>query len=113
MRSRRITAVAAVLATIAAMGVASVGTAQAVQTPQASIVTADPANFTPNVLDGKVESIVQIGNKIYAAGLFGHVQLPGNNKPILAREQHLRVRRDDRRDRHRASPRRSTARSPR
>jgi chitodextrinase len=61
------------------------GTAQAVQTPQASIVTADPANYTPNVLDGKVESLVQIGPEIYAAGLFTQVQLPGNSKPILTR----------------------------
>jgi PKD repeat protein len=85
VRSRRITAVAAVLATIGAMAVGSVGTAQAVQTPQSSIVSADPANFTPNVLDGKVESLVQIGSEIYAAGLFTQVQLPGNNKPILTR----------------------------
>ena len=73
------------MATIAALAVGSVGTAQAVQTPQAGIVTADPANFTPNVLDGKVESLVQVGSKIYAAGLFTQVQLPGSNKPILPR----------------------------
>ena len=85
VRIRRSTAFVAVLATVAAMGVATVGTASAVQVPQTSLVTADPANFTPNVTDGKVESIVQVGNEIYAAGLFGHVQLPGNNKPILAR----------------------------
>jgi PKD repeat protein len=85
VRSRRITAFAAVLATVAAMGVATVGTASAVQTPETSLVTADPANYTPNVLDGKVESLVQIGGEIYAAGLFTQVQLPGNNKPILAR----------------------------
>ena len=85
MRIRRITAVAAVFATVAAMAVGITGTAQAVQTAQASLVTADPANFTPNVLDGKVESLVQIGSKIYASGLFTQVQLPGSNKPILTR----------------------------
>ncbi len=41
---------------------------------QNKIVNPDPANWTPNVLNGQVNSMVQIGNKIYAGGQFTQVQ---------------------------------------
>lgn len=37
------------------------------------VVSADPANFTPNVDNGKVESMVQIGNRVIAVGKFTSV----------------------------------------
>ena len=48
--------------------------AQAVNVAQDQIVNPNPANFTPNVLNGQINSIVQIGNQIYAGGQFTQVQ---------------------------------------
>jgi hypothetical protein len=50
----------------------------AVNAPQSVVVTADPANFTPHVLDGKVDAFVQVGNKMIAGGLFTKVQQQGS-----------------------------------
>ena len=36
----------------------------AVNVPQAVVVSSNPADWTPHVLDGKVAAIVQVGNKI-------------------------------------------------
>ena len=47
---------------------------QAVNVAQDQIVNPNPANFTPNVLNGQINSIVQIGNQIYAGGQFTQVQ---------------------------------------
>ena len=41
----------------------------AVNVPQAAVVSSNPADWTPHVLDGKVAAIVQVGNKIVAARL--------------------------------------------
>ena len=45
----------------------------AVNVPQAAVVSANPANWTPHVLDGKVDAVVQVGNKMVAGGLFTKV----------------------------------------
>jgi hypothetical protein len=45
----------------------------AVNPPQAAVVSANPADWTPHVLDGKVDAIVQVGNKMVAGGLFTRV----------------------------------------
>ncbi|WP_432949217.1 PKD domain-containing protein [Kribbella sp. CA-253562] len=58
--------------------------ASAVQVPQDRVVSADPANFTPNVLDGSVKSIVQVGNTILIGGLFTQIQAASGG-PVLAR----------------------------
>lgn len=59
--------------------------ASAVQTPQPKLVSDNPANWTPNVLDGQVESIVQVGNRIVVGGTFTQVQEAGSGKPVLNR----------------------------
>ncbi|MCU1359970.1 MAG: domain containing protein, partial [Ilumatobacteraceae bacterium] len=41
--------------------------------PIAQLPTADPANFTPNVLDGEVDSIWQVGTRLIAGGTFTRV----------------------------------------
>ncbi|MGW3769254.1 PKD domain-containing protein [Actinomadura verrucosospora] len=51
------------------------------------VVNADPANYTPNVLDGEVKSIIKIGGKIYVGGSFTQVKEPGANKPTLVRNR--------------------------
>jgi hypothetical protein len=36
--------------------------------PQPAVVSSNPADWTPHVLDGKVAAIVQVGNRIVAGG---------------------------------------------
>ena len=45
----------------------------AVNVPQAVVVSSNPADWTPHVLDGKVAAIVQVGNKMVAGGQFTRV----------------------------------------
>jgi PKD repeat protein len=86
MRIRRSTAVATALATFVATVLGLVGgTAWAVQTAQPSIVSDNPANFTPNVLDGKVEAIAQVGSTIFIGGTFTQVQQNATGSPVLSR----------------------------
>ena len=75
-------AVAGVLAVTVMPGAAW---ANASKVQQPAIVSADPADFTPNVLDGKVNALVEVGDLIIAGGLFTEVQEPGSGKPVLTR----------------------------
>ena len=75
MSIRRIAAVAAAMATFVTTVVGlGAGGAWAVQTAQTTIVSADPSNWTPNVLDGKVEAIAQVGNTMLIGGTFTQLQ---------------------------------------
>ena len=49
------------------------------------IVSDDPSGFTPDVLDGSVKSIIQVGDRIVASGDFTQVREKGANKPTLSR----------------------------
>ncbi|MQA86956.1 MAG: PKD domain-containing protein [Streptosporangiales bacterium] len=65
------------------------GIAPAVHTPQDRIVSDDPANWTPNVQDGHVGALLQVGNKMIAGGNFTQVRPAGstttyNRNNILA-----------------------------
>jgi PKD repeat protein len=83
---RRRAALVAALSMLVVMAVGgTAGPAGAVQTAQPGIVSADPANFTPNVLDGKVEAIMQVGSTVLIGGTFTQIQQAGANKPILSR----------------------------
>ena len=62
------------LAIVTSLVVAGSPASQAVNFPQTNIVNPNPENWTPNVLDGQINSIVQIGTKVYAAGRFTQVQ---------------------------------------
>ncbi len=53
------------------------GAASAVSSPQGQVVSDDPVNYTPNVLDGYVSSIVEIGNKVVVGGTFTQVRSVG------------------------------------
>jgi hypothetical protein len=48
--------------------------ASAVNSPLASVVSTNPADFTPQVMNGSVQGITQIGNKIVAVGTFTTVR---------------------------------------
>lgn len=76
VRRRSAVAAAALIVTTAvtaAVTVATTGPANAVQTPQTSIVSANPVNWTPHVLDGRVKAIVQAGDTIILGGSFTKV----------------------------------------
>ena len=51
------------------------------------VVSADPADHTPHVVDGDVKSIIKIGSKIYVGGSFTQVKEAGSNKPTLTRNR--------------------------
>jgi hypothetical protein len=57
----------------------------AVNVPHAVVVSADPANWTPHVLDGKVDAIVVVGNKMVAGGLFTKVATADDPATPIAR----------------------------
>jgi len=81
----RRTVVAVLTAVVTALaGCLVVGQAQGVQIPQDRIVSDDPANFTPRVLDGSVKSIQQLGDLILIGGDFTQIQA-ANGGTILTR----------------------------
>ena len=63
--------------------------ALALQTAQSDIVSADPADFTPNVLDGEVDAIAQMGNTIILGGTFTQAADLGVGMPVLTRNHIL------------------------
>ena len=75
--SHRLVGSLTMLAIVASVVVAGAPASQAVNFPQTKIVNPNPDNWTPNVLDGQVNAIVQIGTKMYAAGQFTQVQAAG------------------------------------
>ena len=67
---------AAVLAAALLVPLAPPAAAQVVA--QATIVSDNPANYTPNVLDGKVNAFAEVGPLIIAGGSFTRVQAAGS-----------------------------------
>src|SRR5205823_3874426 len=61
---------------------ATTGSAQAVNAAQSSVVSTNPADFTPQVMNGSVQGIVQIGSKIVAVGTFTTVRQTLNSADI-------------------------------
>ncbi len=84
LRSRRAVAFVAIASSVALLtGLA--GSAGAVQTPQSVVVSDNPADFTPNIVDPEhagyhVEGIAQVGNEIYVGGEFTQVQNAGGGQ---------------------------------
>ena len=64
---------------------APVGSAQAKDSPAATIVDDDPANGTPHVLDGRVLSIAEVGNMIILGGTFSRASNDGSNTELNRR----------------------------
>jgi len=52
--------------------------ADAVNVAQSVVVSADPADWTPNVLDGQVNAVLQVGTKVVVGGTFTQVQRSGS-----------------------------------
>ncbi len=51
--------------------------AGAVQTPESVVVNPDPADWTPDILDGQVNAILQMGSKVIVGGTFTQVRRHG------------------------------------
>ena len=75
---RRLLAGTAVLAVL--LGLLA-GPAAAVNVAHSVVVSADPAGTTPNVLDGQVNAIVQVGGKMIVGGTFTQVRRGGGANP--------------------------------
>ena len=56
--------------------------ATAVSPPELGIVSPDPADWTPQVMDGQVNAIVQIGNTVFAGGSFSAVREAGSTTDL-------------------------------
>jgi hypothetical protein len=63
----------AALAAVPTVGSASIGLG--------AVVSANPANITPNVASGAVYKLLQVGGTIYAGGTFGSVSTPAGVSP--------------------------------
>ena len=84
-------AVAVAMCSVAAGLSALPGPAVAAQA-QSVVVSDNPANFTPHVLDGEVFAIAQAGNKIFLGGTFTQAQNNGSTT-VLTRNRILAVNR--------------------
>ncbi len=56
--------------------------AMAVNPLHTAVVSADPANWTPNIMNGRVNAITQVGNRIFVGGTFSTVQNAGSGTNI-------------------------------
>ena len=70
MRTKAVIVAVALVAGLAGL----VTPARAVQTAQSVVVNANPVDWTPHVLDGKVNTIAQVGSTVYLGGLFTRVR---------------------------------------
>ena len=69
-----------VLSLFVAMSVLTIipaGPAAAVQSPETVVVNPDPADWTPQILDGQVNAILQMGSKVVVGGTFTQVRRAG------------------------------------
>jgi hypothetical protein len=73
IKARQWVAAGTAIAVSGLMGFGSAGQAAGAEATHDRIVSANPENFTPNVEDGKVDAMVQVGNRIIAVGKFTRV----------------------------------------
>jgi hypothetical protein len=55
---------------------------QAAETPQSVLVNPDPADWTPQIQDGQVNAIVQLGTKVVVGGTFTTVRRAGTTQNL-------------------------------
>lgn len=64
---------------------APAGPAVAAPTVHDQVVSDDPGNSTPNVLDGQVHTVVQVGTRMFAGGEFTQVSAQGSTTVVTRR----------------------------
>jgi hypothetical protein len=73
----RLNVQALIAALVISVGLAAASPASvAAATPNDVVVSANPADWTPHVLDGRVLAIVQVGNEMVVGGKFSQVKQP-------------------------------------
>jgi hypothetical protein len=85
LRVRRRALVAAAVVTIG-LAAGTVPPAGAVNPSHPVVVSEDPANWTPQVMNGRVQSITQVGSTMVVGGTFTTVRAPGGtdqSRPYL------------------------------
>ena len=87
LRRTAVSGLAALLATAGVLVPLASG-AQAVNSPQGRLVTDQPANGTPHVLDGAVSSIAEVGNTMILGGSFDTAR-DDSNQTVLTRHRLL------------------------
>ena len=78
MRSRKSTAIAAAAATVIGLIGLQTSAASASSVVQPNLVTAVPGTNTPNIANGTVYAITQVGTRIIVGGSFTSVTAPGS-----------------------------------
>jgi hypothetical protein len=63
------------------VALAAVPTAASASIALGTVVSANPANFTPNVASGAVYKLLQVGGTMYAGGTFSSVSTPAGVSP--------------------------------
>ena len=76
---RRTIAMIAALTIAGAMSAFVPGPVVATELAQSVVVSANPAGGTPNVQDGRVNSLAQVGDRIFAGGTFTTVRNTTSN----------------------------------
>src|SRR5215218_11049358 len=70
-------------------GLASSSPIASAEGPIAQLPTANPANFTPNVLNGEVDSIWQVGSRVIIGGTFTSIANSTSNGGATFSRQRL------------------------
>ena len=105
MLIRRCTASLVTVALVALGLIAVPATPVSAAGETAQLPTANPANFTPNVLDGEVDSIWQVGNTVIIGGTFTQIaNATQNGGQVYNRYVARGVRRDHRRRQRELQP---------
>ena len=89
MGRRRTSMIAAIVFAVGGLAVLGQQGALGVQTEHDVVVSDDPVNFTPHVLDGEVFAVAEVGNTVVLGGAFTQAR----NAPDGSR-----LRQDHRRD---------------
>jgi PKD repeat protein len=82
VRSRHVLSILAAGALVVGANAALAPPVLGVQIAHDRVVSAAPAPFTPNVLDGQVNAIVQVGNTMIIGGAFSQVQAAGSTTTL-------------------------------